>query len=165
MMEKGPSEFAGNDAACPGETELIRYVRGELDELSSHVVDKHLDLCASCDLQTTHLEDVIRATLASGSNQPDSHHLAEKGAELALERMLALARSLQDTDWLGGDQGRTAFEPGGEIDDFLIVRTLGSGGFATVYLAQQKSLQRLVALKVSQRRTLEAPVSIESRSS
>jgi hypothetical protein len=51
-----------------------------------------------------------------------------------------------------------SLEPGDEIDDFLIIRRLGSGGFATVYLAQQKSLQRLVALKVSCRRSHEAPV-------
>lgn len=40
---------------------------------------------------------------------------------------------------------------GSQIDDFTILRTLGQGGFASVYLARQMSMQRLVALKVSQR--------------
>jgi eukaryotic-like serine/threonine-protein kinase len=44
-----------------------------------------------------------------------------------------------------------AFQPGVTVDDFQIVRTLGQGAFASVYLARQLSIQRLVALKVSQR--------------
>lgn len=40
-------------------------------------------------------------------------------------------------------------ETGSQIDDFQIVQKLGQGAFAHVYLAQQKSMQRLVALKVS----------------
>lgn len=43
-----------------------------------------------------------------------------------------------------------AFAPGHTVDDFQIVRTLGQGAFASVYLARQLSIQRLVALKVSQ---------------
>ena len=41
------------------------------------------------------------------------------------------------------------FPPEFTIDDFQIVRTLGQGAFASVYLARQLSIQRLVALKVS----------------
>lgn len=43
------------------------------------------------------------------------------------------------------------FEDGSKIEDFEILRTLGRGSFASVYLARQVSMQRLVALKVSQR--------------
>ncbi len=39
--------------------------------------------------------------------------------------------------------------PGQLIDDFRILRALGRGAFAQVYLARQESMQRLVALKVS----------------
>lgn len=42
------------------------------------------------------------------------------------------------------------FPEGFTVDDFQIVRTLGQGAFASVYLARQLSIQRLVALKVSQ---------------
>lgn len=42
------------------------------------------------------------------------------------------------------------YPPGFRVDDFQVVRTLGQGAFASVYLARQLSIQRLVALKVSQ---------------
>lgn len=45
---------------------------------------------------------------------------------------------------------------GDAIDDFLILSRLGQGSFASVYLAQQKSMQRRVALKVSPRKGQEA---------
>jgi serine/threonine protein kinase len=49
-----------------------------------------------------------------------------------------------------------ALRPGDQIDDYQIHAVLGRGGFATVYLALQLSLGRLVALKVSANRSAEA---------
>lgn len=43
-----------------------------------------------------------------------------------------------------------------QIDDFDILAQLGKGAFATVYLARQRSMQRIVALKVSADKGLEA---------
>lgn len=40
-------------------------------------------------------------------------------------------------------------KPGQAIDDFDLLLTLGKGAFATVYLARQRSMQRIVAVKVS----------------
>ncbi len=40
-------------------------------------------------------------------------------------------------------------EPGGTIDDFDLLALLGKGAFGRVFLARQRSMQRLVALKVS----------------
>jgi eukaryotic-like serine/threonine-protein kinase len=45
---------------------------------------------------------------------------------------------------------------GERIEDFRILRCIGKGGFASVYLALQETLQRLVALKVSQRSSEES---------
>lgn len=46
-------------------------------------------------------------------------------------------------------RGPPDVEIGSQVDDFLIIQTLGSGAFANVYLARQVSMHRLVALKVS----------------
>ncbi len=47
------------------------------------------------------------------------------------------------------------YDPGEVVDDFQIVSRLGQGAFATVYLARQISMQRLVALKVSADKGIE----------
>ena len=43
----------------------------------------------------------------------------------------------------------SAYKPGDRIDDFDLVRKLGAGSFATVFLAWQRSMQRWVGLKLS----------------
>lgn len=45
--------------------------------------------------------------------------------------------------------------PGDRFGDFFIIRELGEGGFATVFLAHEVSLDRRVALKVSEKRGLD----------
>lgn len=47
------------------------------------------------------------------------------------------------------------FQPGGTIDDFQLLTTLGSGAFAQVFLARQMSMERLVALKISDQKGSE----------
>ena len=41
------------------------------------------------------------------------------------------------------------FQPGDAVDDFDLLTQLGAGAFARVFLARQRSMQRLVALKLS----------------
>lgn len=41
--------------------------------------------------------------------------------------------------------------PGMRLDDFVLLREIGKGGFAEVYLAHQTSLQRKVALKITRK--------------
>jgi len=43
----------------------------------------------------------------------------------------------------------TDLRPGDQLDDFHLLAQLGKGAFATVFLARQESLQRMVALKIS----------------
>jgi serine/threonine protein kinase len=51
---------------------------------------------------------------------------------------------------------RLALLPGDRLDDFDLLTLLGEGQFAKVFLARQRSMQRLVALKVSAARGTEA---------
>ncbi len=48
-----------------------------------------------------------------------------------------------------------AFRPGDQVDDFDLVRKLGAGSFATVFLAWQRSMQRWVGLKLAAKGTNE----------
>ena len=47
------------------------------------------------------------------------------------------------------------FQPGQTVDDFDLLSKLGKGAFASVFLARQKSMQRLVALKISANQGVE----------
>ena len=50
---------------------------------------------------------------------------------------------------------------GRTLDDFRVLRTLGQGGMARVYLAEQESLRRQVALKVMQKELLAKPDAVQ----
>ncbi|MCA9035320.1 MAG: serine/threonine protein kinase [Planctomycetaceae bacterium] len=64
----------------------------------------------------------------------------------------SLAKSLQDR--LEGGAWKTVY-PGQQIGDFELLLELGAGAFAKVFYARQRSMQRLVALKVSADRGAE----------
>ncbi|MGN6546898.1 MAG: serine/threonine-protein kinase [Aureliella sp.] len=87
-------------------------------------------------------------------------HLRAIDRELLRSRSYRLERSLCSGHAGGGGfaAALAVLEVGDEIDDFRLLNELGCGAFARVFLAQQKSMQRLVALKASTRRTFESPV-------
>lgn len=65
--------------------------------------------------------------------------------------LLGLEQSYQTTSLFGGTAKRRLdqIEVGKQLDDFDLVSMLGEGNFARVFLARQRSMQRMVALKVS----------------
>jgi serine/threonine protein kinase len=65
-----------------------------------------------------------------------------------LGRLLG-AVSTYATTTLRAPQPMVQLNPGDQVDDFDLLTLLGEGAFAKVFLARQRSLQRLVALKVS----------------
>ncbi len=72
-----------------------------------------------------------------------------------LERLFAIqTNDITATLKLRND--RPQVEPGQQLDDFDLLELLGEGTFARVLLARQRSMQRLVALKVSRRGGREA---------
>ncbi len=72
----------------------------------------------------------------------------------ALGRLLN-CYDLQHTTSLAAGKPKEQFQPGDSLDDFDLLTRLGSGAFANVFLARQKSMQRLVALKVSADKGIE----------
>jgi serine/threonine protein kinase len=73
-----------------------------------------------------------------------------------LRRMLGLEAPNVTTNLFRGEAAAAAIEINERIDDFDILAKLGKGAFATVFLARQRSMQRVVALKVSADRGIEA---------
>lgn len=67
----------------------------------------------------------------------------------ALGRLLNCCDVHSETTSLAAGRPRESFQPGDVLDDFDLLTRLGSGAFANVFLARQKSMQRIVALKIS----------------
>lgn len=71
-----------------------------------------------------------------------------------LQRLLPLNSPTVSVS-LQSKQKRPSLEAGERIDDFHLLKQLGVGAFGQVFLAQQQSLQRLVAVKISADRGAE----------
>ncbi|MBI2825047.1 MAG: serine/threonine protein kinase [Planctomycetia bacterium] len=71
-----------------------------------------------------------------------------------LRRLLGL-ESAQTSTSVRGMGSVEEIDVGGSLDDFDLLTRLGRGAFATVFLARQRSMQRIVALKVSSDRGSE----------
>ncbi len=76
------------------------------------------------------------------------HQSAELGRLLGIDKA-------QTTSALFPVDRVKEFGVGDQVDDFDLIGRLGRGAFATVFLARQRSMQRLVALKISSDRGTE----------
>ncbi len=66
-----------------------------------------------------------------------------------LERLLPMESPDVSTALFSTVRPGDDIEPGEKLDDFNLLLRLGKGAFASVFLARQESMQRLVALKIS----------------
>ncbi len=82
-------------------------------------------------------------TLRSDELQNRYPHLAEN-----VDEWITRPASASDSSLINKSP---IFSESQMVDEFIILRPLGHGGFANVYLARQESMMRLVALKVSSR--------------
>jgi serine/threonine protein kinase len=72
-----------------------------------------------------------------------------------LRRMMSMEpNKMGSTTMIGGKRG-PELDVGQQIDDFDLLLKLGKGSFGSVFLARQRSMQRLVALKISRDRGTE----------
>ena len=68
-----------------------------------------------------------------------------------LQQLLGISNDFHSTTIVkrGAMQSLDSVNPGETLDDFELMVGLGKGAFAKVFLARQKSMQRLVAVKIS----------------
>lgn len=85
-----------------------------------------------------------------------SQYVAQRAMTLeALHETTAAKTEIVDVA-AGSIEKRQLIGVGDKLDDFELVAELGKGSFATVFLARQISMQRMVALKVSEDHGMEA---------
>ncbi len=106
----------------------------------------------SCDLL---YEDFHLRRQAGQAADPADYFQRFPGRAAELARLLGKFTSTRSTS-LFATRAPTGVAPGDQLDDFDLLALLGEGQFAKVFLARQRSMQRLVALKVSACRGAEA---------
>lgn len=92
--------------------------------------------------------------------QVDINDYAERfpDSSAALKRLLGMESADVSTCMNQGRISHQQFQVGDTIDDFELRAELGRGAFGVVFLAIQRSMQRMVALKISANRGTEAQV-------
>ena len=146
---------------------LIELVKVDLEQRWTHKTDpksveqyldqwpelKEPDGSAPCDL----VYEEFHIRRQSGEDVRLSEFVARfPGLDDRLKRLIGQADSVESSSMRGVSRQKITLQPGDTIDDFDLLTRLGSGAFATVFLARQKSMQRLCALKVSVTRSNEA---------
>ena len=125
-----------------------RWQRG-LRKLVEDYADDVPDLAAIVTVDLVFEEYQIRK---NAGDQVSPTEIFKRFPALAgeLDGLFRLDPALRSTFLSGkGPAATIELSPGETIDDFELLQRLGRGAFATVFLARQKSMQRLVALKVS----------------
>jgi serine/threonine protein kinase len=87
--------------------------------------------------------------------EPSDYFDRFPGRKEELSRLLGVQDATKTTSLFSARRA-VDLKPGDQIDDFDLLSKLGSGAFASVFLARQRSISRLVALKVSADRGQEA---------
>lgn len=123
--------------------ELPKQVEEYLEEFSDLAEDGGVP----CDLiyEEFHLR-------RQGENPPTPHDYYERfpNQSKQLRRMMSMDPNHTASTMLVAGTREPDLDVGQQIDDFDLLVRLGKGSFGSVFLARQRSMQRLVALKISQ---------------
>lgn len=125
---------------CPSNNLLLQYLGNDLPDAEREAIEAHIRTCLQC-------SEVIKQHAAN---------LAATKVQSTQEQPIQPTTIKESTSGQGGNLPAEV-AVGHTLGDFYLVQALGTGSFAKVFLARQETLQWLVALKVTQRETDEAP--------
>jgi len=117
----------------------VRRIQWYLDGLAGHLCVDQIPL------------DLVLEEVQLRKERGESPVRAEYAARFPqfVDMLDHLLASVESTEAIRYHGPPPELDEGTSIDDFTILSSLGRGAFATVYLARQISMHRLVALKVS----------------
>jgi tRNA A-37 threonylcarbamoyl transferase component Bud32 len=128
--------------SCPNPNDLAAFLEGLLEPEQAERLERHLDECSEC-----------RQIVAfGGSLGPRTSPVAS--SELRPEKAPLSADVPKPS-------GAGLLAPGDQLDTFVVVRRLGTGGMGEVYLAKDAELGRRVAIKVIREDRIGSPLEAE----
>jgi serine/threonine protein kinase len=142
---------------CPDRQVLLAFHEGALSEPEIENVGSHLANCESClqFLDRQHADPSAEGS--SKSSLLDDTAIERIRSDPKFQEMVALVKRIdlaavaETTPWPPPAES-PALEPDGGVPErigrYFVVKPLGRGGFADVYLASDPEHQRLVAIKV-----------------
>jgi serine/threonine protein kinase len=168
---------------CPPESMLRDFGLGKLDAANAETVTQHLETCTDCRQRVANLSGdsfVGRLRQADGAAHPAprrerTYVPGESLANMAnstdgsswgdLPRSSpkadGLGRPPHEKDGLGSPSSFTAPPELANHPDFELIKELGQGGMGTVYLANNRMMDRPEVLKVISKALLDRPGALE----
>jgi serine/threonine protein kinase len=130
--------------ACPDRGVLVRLASGQLPAAEKAALEQHVAKCASCAGMLRGLQgrDPSVQTIAADAPSPVGEQAATVDGTAALLQPAARSPSLT---FLAPAQQPDEI---GRLANYRVLKQLGAGGMGAVFLAEDISLERPVALKV-----------------